>query len=238
MQIKISNAEEFERLLNALCEEVVNACIHFRLYSDLEAARDQYSTSYQQSWTFWFLTFQAHLDTALFRLCKIYDQHDASLNLRNLLDTIEANLGVFDTKNFKERLKGNPFVDSLAKDAKRPSVDDLKRDKDTVSDVDPTVKALLFWRNNFFAHRSAKHVVEKKDLADHYALEMKAVESLSKNALRIVNHYSHLFRASHYSTQMVGHKDFEYILKTIDEVVRANEAKIDRELEESQRRNS
>jgi len=236
MQIKISSAEEFERLLKALCEEVVNACIHFRLYSDLEAAKEKYSASYIQSWTFWSLTFQAHLDTALFRLCKIYDQHDASLNLRNLLDTIEANLAVFDTENFRERLKGNPFVDSLSKDAKRPNVDDLKADKNTVCEVAPPVKTLLIWRNNFFAHRSAKLIVEKKSLADRYSLEIRDVDGLCKNALRIVNHYSSLFRAEHYSTQMVGHRDFEYVLKTVDEAVQAHEARINHEMDELQKR--
>ena len=238
MRIKISSADEFERLLNALCDETVNACIHFRLYTDLEAARSEYATAFQQSWTFWSLTFQSHWDTTLFRLCKIYDQHSTSLNLRNLLDTIEDNIGIFDVENFRERLKGNAFVDSLASGAKRPDIAELRKDRETVSDSDPQVKALVFWRNNFFAHRSAKHVAEEKSLADHYAFDTSAVDSLLKNAMRILNGYSVLFRASSYSTQIVGHDDYRYVLRTITDAVKRHDEEVQRELDRFQQRNS
>ncbi len=167
MEIKIASANEFERLLNGLCDETVTACIHFRLFSDLKEARRHNATVFNQAWTFWSLTFQAHLDTTLFRLCKVYDQNTSSLNLRNLLDTIEANIGIFEVENFKIRLKDNPYVESLAMDAKRPNSAVLMTDRETVSDCNPLVKALVFWRNNFYAHRSAKHVAAEKNLTDY-----------------------------------------------------------------------
>lgn len=122
MKIKITNSEEFSRLLETLTNETVTACIHFKLYSDLEAARPDYSVEFNESWTFWWLTFQAHLDTTLFRLCKIYEPHPQSLNLRNLLNIIKENAKFFDEDNFRERLKGNPFVDSLASSFKKPDL--------------------------------------------------------------------------------------------------------------------
>ena len=238
MQIKISSTDEFERLLNALCDETVDACIHYRLYTDLEVARTEYATAFHQSWTFWSLTFQSHWDSTLFRLCKIYDQHSTSLNLRNLLDTIEGNIGIFDVVNFRERLKGNAFVDSLASGANRPDIAMLKKDRETVCDGDPKVKALVFWRNNFFAHRSAKHVAEKKNLADHYTFDTSDVDALLKNAMRILNSYSVLFRASSYSTQIVGHDDYRYVLRTITDAVKKHDEEVERELAQFQQRNS
>jgi hypothetical protein len=229
MIIEVKSQEEFERLLNALCNEAVEACIHFRLYTDLNSCHKEYGQVFNETWTFWSLTFQAHWDTTLFRLCKIYDQHKTSLNLRNLLDTVEANVGSFDGANFRERLKGNPFVDSLAADARRPDVAELKKDVETVTDNNAEVKALLFWRNNFYAHRSAEHVAEKKALTERYALSYEMVERLLKNAMRIVNAYSSLFRASTYSTQIVGHNDYLYILRTIKEALNEHEAQIQRE---------
>jgi AbiU2 len=237
MHIKISSAEEFESLLNALCDETVNACIHYRLYTDLEAARPEYATAFQQSWTFWSLTLQSHWDTTLFRLCKIYDQHSTSLNLKNLLDTVEENVGIFDVDNFRERLKGNAFVDSLASGAKRPDIPILKKDRDTVCDTEPRVKALVFWRNNFFAHRSARLVAGKKNLADHYTFEASDVDALLKNAMRILNSYSVLFRASSYSTQIVGHDDYRYVLQTITDAVKRHDDDVERELAKFQERN-
>lgn len=236
MHIKIGSPDEFERLLNALCDEVVTACIHFRLYKDLEAARDQYGTVFRESWTFWSLTFQSHWDTTIFRLCKIYDQHDKSLNLRNLLETIEENICIFDVENFRERFKGNPFVDSLASGAKMPDISQLKMDKVTVSAADPKVKAVVFWRNNFFAHRSARHVAEKKNLADHYTFDISDVEALLKNAMRILNQYSVLFRASSYSSQIVGHDDYLHVLRTITESVRREEEERELKLRTLQQR--
>jgi hypothetical protein len=229
MIIEVKSQEEFERLLNALCNEAVEASIHFRLYSDLNNSHKEYGQVFNETWTFWSLTFQAHWDTTLFRLCKIYDQHKTSLNLRNLLDTIKANVGIFDVENFRERLKGNAFVDSLAADARRPDVAELKKDVETVTDNNADVKALLFWRNNFYAHRSAEHVAEKKALTDRYVLSYEMVERLLKNAMRIVNAYSSLFRASTYLTQIVGHDDYQYVLRTINDALKEHEAKIERE---------
>ena len=232
MKIKITNSEEFSRLLDALANETVTACIHFRLYSDLEAARSDYSVEFNESGTFWWLTFQSHWDTTLFRLCKIYEPHPKSLNLLNLLETIKANVSIFDEDNFHERLKGNPFVDSLAAGSKKPDIVQLQKDIEFVSEkTNPLVKALVFWRNNFFAHRSAKHVAANKSLADHYTFDITAVDQLLKEAMRILNKYSILFQASSYSTQIVGHDDYRHVLKSIRNTLKINEEEIARELE-------
>jgi hypothetical protein len=62
------------------------------------------------------MTLSAHMDATLLQLCKAYDLYDGkpTLNLRNFLETIQANLYLFDEPNFRERLKENAFVDSLA----------------------------------------------------------------------------------------------------------------------------
>ena len=231
MQIKIGSSQEFGRLLNALADEMVSACIHFRLYSDLETARKDYVIELNQSLTFWSLTFRAHLDTVLFRLCKIYDQHSSSLNLKNLLDTIKANIGIFDVEHFRERLKDNPFVDSLASISTKPDLEQLNKDISYVSEANPSVKALIFWRNNFFVHRSAKHVAKNRNLADHYSLSLKDIEELLKEGMSILNRYSSLFRANSYSTQIVGHDDYRNVLESIRSVVRQYEEERAREME-------
>ena len=45
-----------------------------------------------------------------------YDKDSRSLSLLSLLDTIAINVHYFDEAEFRERLKDNPFVDSLAGD--------------------------------------------------------------------------------------------------------------------------
>ena len=239
MKIKITNSEEFGRLLETLTNETVTACIHFKLYSDLEAARPDYSDEFNQSVTFWSLTFQSHLDTTLFRLCKIYDQHKESLNLLNLLDTIKENASIFDEENFRIRLKGNPFVDSLASDSKKPDMVQLQKDIEFVSKkTHPCVEALVFWRNKFYAHRSAKHVVANQNLADHYTLDITAVDQLLKEAMRILNSYSILFQASSYSTQIIGYDDYRHVLDSIRDTIKRHDDEMAKDLECLQSKNS
>ena len=231
MQIKIDDPQEFGRLLEALADEMVSACNHFRLFSDLKAARKKYSKELNQSWTFWYLTFKAHLVAALFRLCKIYDQHSSSLNLINLLDTIKANIHIFDVQHFRERLKDNPFVESLASSSKKPDLGQLEEDINFVSEANPPVKTLVFWRQKYFAHISARHVAKNRNLADHYSLNFKEIEKLLKEGMSILNRYSSLFHANRYLPQIVGHDDYLNILEAIKTVLNQQEEEYDREME-------
>ncbi|MFC1908071.1 hypothetical protein ACFLWD_00775 [Chloroflexota bacterium] len=89
MKIDIKSPEQFGRLLNALVKECVNAEIYFKLHKDLLTAIPEYKQVFIQSNTFWSLTSHALLDATLSRLCRAYDQHQNSLSLINLIDTID-----------------------------------------------------------------------------------------------------------------------------------------------------
>src|SRR6267378_3311237 len=116
MKIDVSDSAEFKRLLEALVDELIDARDHFRLHQDLDAAIPEYGVEFNQSPVFWNMTRSAHMDATLIRLFKAYDLYEGkpSLNLRNFLETIKAHLHLFDEPNFRERLKENAFVDSLA----------------------------------------------------------------------------------------------------------------------------
>ena len=231
MILKIRSVEEFERLLNSLSNEAVTANIHFRLYKALIAAQSEFGVAFSQSWTFWSLTIQAHVDTALLHLCRVYDQHDDALSLRNLLDTIEANFHLFDEQNFRERLKDNPFVASLAEGVKRPPADEIKSDRSSVMHSNSLVQSLVVQRGHHIAHRNAQLIANQKGLAERFELTEKGVEELLVNAMRVLNRYNTLFRASSYSTQMIGHDDYRYVLKTIAEHVERQRAEMQRTIE-------
>ena len=229
LEIKISDSAEFQSLLEALASELVEANIRFKLYADLTESISEYQEEYNQSTAFWSLTFQSHLDAAVFRLCKIYDQHAKTLNLRNLLDTTKANIYVFDTEDFRERLKDNPFVESLSADSHRPDEEQLEGDLVYVSEGNPLVKNLTIWRNNFFAHRSAINAITKRNLADDYPLTVENVKELLVEGMKLINRYSNLFRATTYSTNMIGRNDFQFVLKSIREYLAMEERRIDEE---------
>ena len=238
MKIKFQSDEEFQRLIVSLAQDIVGANIHWRLYSDLTGKRKDFLTEYNQSPAFWTLTFQAHLDATIFRLIRIYDGNSSSLSLRNLLDTIAANLCIFDRERFLERLKDNPFVESLASDARKPDERQLRSDIEFSSNDNSLVKNLSVCRSNLYAHKNAENTVKGYNIATDFPLTEEEIDELLKKGIEILNRYSQLFRASMYSTQIVGYNDYELVLKSIKINLGQVEREIEKKSKHASRRNS
>ena len=227
MQIRIRDAAEFHTLLKALIGELTQAQDHFGLVRDLDAASEEYARELNESRTFWYLTRRAHIDAAVSRLCKAYDQNSRSLNLRNLLDTIEGNLHHFDEAGFRERRKDSPFVASLAASARRPDAAQLAADKELVSEkTNPLVRNLMMWRHWFVAHRDAGKILNGRVLGEEYPLTFTDVQTLLDTGLGIVNRYSILFIATSHMDRMIGHDDYLKVLRAVRAQLDAYEAQV------------
>ena len=226
MKIDVEDSAEFKRLLEALVDELIDAHDHFRLHQDLNAAIPDYQAEFNQSAGFWTFTLSAHMDATLLRLCKAYDLYEGkpSLNLRNFLETIEANLHLFDEPNFRQRLKDNPFVDSLAAEPRKPDTPQLHTDLKSVSAADQLVKKLAIWRNNYFAHRSRSSALDPKGFTKQNLILFSEIEALIDNGLRIVNRYSSLFSATVHTSLPI--KDYKYLLNAARRDLEAREARI------------
>lgn len=222
--IDIEDSAEFSRLLKALSDDVVNAHIHYRLYRDLRESLGQHHIVAIQSNTFWSLTLQAHLNSCIHVLCRVYDQNPTALHLRSWLSTIEENLHLFEEEHFRERVKNNPFVESLARSPRKPDCSLLKADIHACSTKDPHVKTLMVHRGSRVAHKSARNVVAERDIGDQHPLTFGDVDELLKRAIGILNRYSGLFAANTYSTQIIGHDDYEFIFKCVEEKVSESRA--------------
>ena len=225
--IRIKNSTEFDMLMKGLAQDIVDANVHYQLHKNLNNAISEYVTELNQSAAFWNLAISAQVDATLLRLCRAYDSHTASLSLPRLLATIEANLHIFDTPKFKERLKDNPFVESLASDCRMPNKNELDADIALASSADPLVSRLLAWRNNIGAHRNPKETLSPNSVVVD-PLDFTGVEVLLERAASILNKYSMLFKALGYSTTMVGADDYKYVLGCIRKDLEAK----DREWEE------
>jgi len=212
MQLNIKNSAEFEKLLQALAEEAMHANFFLKLFEDLQRATYEYLYEFNQANAFWGLTIQALTDATLIRLCRIYDTHPKAINLPNFLDTIKANLHLFDVDDFRRRLKDNPFVESLSQSARKPDVAQLDEDIKYVSDKNPLVQKLLIWRNNILAHRNAGNVIKERNMVAEYPFSLKDATDLLGRSTTIINHYSSLFREVTFSPQMVGQDDYMYVL--------------------------
>lgn len=210
--IKVASSEEFTRLIEALAHDVESANIHWRLYRGIHAAIGEDRRVYQESPTFWHLTFNAHTFAALQFLSRAFDQEQRSLHLLSWLRTIEANLHLFDIDAFKNRVAGNPFADSLAEFPRAPDPNQLAVDISLCIATDPDVKLLVRHRNNLVAHRSARSAVSGV-ATDGISVEV--LERLLDRAHDILNRYSNLFAASTYSRQMIGHDDYHLVIRAV-----------------------
>lgn len=215
MKLPITDSEGMNRLLDALADEIVNAHVCHRLFCNLVGSIPKYEKDIDHSPVFWNYTLSSLRDTRLLRLCRIYDQHSKSLNLFNLLQTIEANPHLFSETEFRKRRSDSPHVDYLAACPRQPDEKQLHADLTYASNDNSLVRKLMVWRNNIVAHRGTKLTLGRKDILDSNPISKTELEELLNRALKIFNHYSHLFRASTWSVQMIGEEDYQYCLEML-----------------------
>jgi hypothetical protein len=219
MAIEVRNSTEFQRLLHAIALELVDANIAFRMHSDLVAAyQSQSGEAMRQAWTFWALTIQGHLDSAVFRLCRIYDQDDKNLGLRGFLHTIRSNQHLFAKEQFAARMQGRAAADELI--AAFEAVDPQQIETDMAYATrasNPVVDRLMKVRHNYYSHRNAKDVVQDVAISEAYPHMRDEVGELLSAGMAIVNRYGVLFEANSWSTSIVGRDDYHYVLRAAQE---------------------
>lgn len=93
--IAVKDSTEFTRLLEALSNDIVDAHVQYRLHCDLADAFAKFPLVRHQSPAFWSMTLQAHLDSSIHALCRVYDQEERSLHLKSWLLTIQGNLRAY-----------------------------------------------------------------------------------------------------------------------------------------------
>lgn len=213
--IPIENPEEFTRLLTALVNDICDSHDSYRLYRKLTDALKEYETEFNQSPAFWNLAMRGLIDSAVLKLCRVYDQDNRSNHLHGWLLTIQANPVLFEEAQFRERLKHNPAVDSLAKHGTVPNRQDLERDLRLTSAKDPDVSALLGWRGSVVAHSNAKIVTGKTEWTEKNPLTWDLIEELIARAFEIFNRYCVLFNATSYTTMLIGENDYKGLLELV-----------------------
>ena len=195
--IQLRTAKEFENLLNSLLNDCAWARTAFRQRLSLHRDLSENLKVFEAAKTFWTLTLYAHDDFVMARLCRIYDQHKNSLNLRRLLLTIQDNPAMFDEAQFRDRNKDDPFVEVMAVNAKRPDEDQLAKDIADTSKTDPLVRKLCTWRNGLFAHTDPRPVLTGGPPITGLPLNQEEVTVLIERANDVLFHrYRQLFKAA------------------------------------------
>jgi hypothetical protein len=217
---EITTTLEFKTSLDTLILDLAHAGDHYALFRKLLAAKEgTYTKALSQSQTFWSLTYGAHFDAAVFRLCRAYDQGKGALTLKTLLEIIKARpaflpppalLNVLDEKQLDEDLA---WVD-------------LRKNK--------VVKHLMIWRHKFYAHRDLAKTLTGR-LAEEYPVTDDEVAKLLENGFNMLNRYNAVFFGAHFAREVHGLDDYEKVLKILQERVELWEAQLQAEVQRARR---
>lgn len=209
-------SEELGKLLDGIANNLVYASIHNRLHTNLCEASEEYNYNNEMnnSPVFWQLTINAHATTTILMLCRVYDNHKDSLNLKKLLNIISANSKLFEKDNFCERIKDRLFVDELSQTPRVPDDEKLKQDINYVSkETNPLVKKLIDFRDKQVAHTDKSYILN--DSLNINTIFWAEVEELISRGIKIFNTYEGLFRASSWVPDMPGEEDYQRVLKSV-----------------------
>ena len=172
----------------------------------------------QNSPIFWQFTMKAHIEAAVFRLCRAYDTNEKALHLSGFLENVARSANVFCVSEFKSRHRANPHIDWLAQYPRTLSLKSLQDDLDFCSSNNPLVINLWRWRNNIIAHFNYEEAMVLKDpMNKRHPLSFEDIKKLIDDGLTILNRYSELLDAKTYSNQLASHQeaDYIYVLKSL-----------------------
>ena len=187
------NSAQFDRLLVRLAVDIVDAAVFRRLHRDLLGSEEEFSREFAQSQAFWSLSLRAYIEAALYRLIRVYVGHNAAHSLGRWLDAIKRNPQLFSTP---------------------PDPDQLTKDIEFVK-TGAVVKKLTGLRGNFVAHINWSNIADDVRVGHRFDLSFQEIDQLVSRAMEILNRYGNLFKRTSWSPSIVGHDDYQTILKAL-----------------------
>jgi hypothetical protein len=205
----LADAAEFLKLMLKLRKDIDEAHDLYHLYLNLGGMLSDYKREIAQSPAFWSLVLPALQDSAILRLCRIYDQEKKSLSLYTFLLTVRDSPEVFHEAEFRRRLAGNPGIEILVEYAKRLPKPQLDKDVLITSSRDPLVHKLILWRHNVIAHSGYEIAKGKRQVLDDSPFTGDNWLTLIDRSYDILNRYVFLFDARSYSKKLIGDDDYK-----------------------------
>ena len=190
---------EFDELTKALALEFQSAVIDFQMYEDLAEAADAHPVVVAQSRAFWDMSIQSHLNSAILRLCRVYDQQVSSMNFAKWLRLIKGNPNWF---------KGN-----------KPDPTELDKDIEFASNTNPQVQNLTKFRGTVVAHLGENYVLNVRNTRESFTLTFGDVKELLQKGFRTFNRYSTIYNGQEWSPNLVGAKDYEFIFHELEKAI-------------------
>ena len=218
---KAWSSDDFAKALDVLSRDLCSAGDHFTLWKELNKARRSkaFMLAFNQSNTFWHLTFRAHLENTIFRLCRVYDQNLDGLTLRTLLLRL---------RDWPREQLPTPF-DERYEDYHKSVPRDLRY---VELQSNPVVKRLMMWRHKEFAHRDVEFAFAQ-NLNELYPIRFTEIQRLLDRGHAIVSRYYRAFFGTHFMARISGSDDFKSTLKFVDAEIQHRDDELNRQIVEA-----
>lgn len=224
-------AEIFERMTEALRRDVWMVQAHLQLYWRLQEAVKFHPDAIKEAPHFWTSYARANLETAVFVLCRIYDQLPTSFNIGCWLEAVRdskktiiesANLETIadfsdedeDDEGFVRETNPDPasHLFYIEPSTELPGID---ADLLLVGEDDPLVKKLRLRRHNVIMHKSLTYLIKGTDGPKKHAMTHEEVKTLCKRAFDLLNKYSLTLKMQE-MFEFVGAEDFHIVIEALD----------------------
>lgn len=188
----VDDTTKIDRTLTRICGEVLYGRMVYGVFVNLSQHCEEYPDVTSVHPLFWRLSRESFFDSALIRLCRVYDKGREPNGLHNVLSSIKKHPETFDERFFRERLAHSPDLEELLKNIARPDANQLEDDLLFVTN-DSRVKKLLDWRGSYLAHTEARVIEEALPFTEDLAPNHTDILFLIDKALEITNRYFKLF---------------------------------------------
>lgn len=213
MNVKKYSRKQFETIRERLRVDIEGAHYDFELHSRVEARLKQQIESANQSRVFWDLVRNALLNSALTRLCRVYDNE--YIGILMYLRIVEQNPLWFNqprvSKAPQELVEyDRPFKAETLKRA----IASVK--KSHGGHQNKLVDGILHLRNQHVAHIGTQ-IVTLNPPSPSKRLTYRGFKTLLGRSIKLLNLYSNYYDGNTYSTQLPGIDDFKFVADAIQE---------------------
>ena len=221
----------FQKYYGKLIGETLHTRTHLKLWESLENYKASYLDELSQAPHFFTYTIKAHLDDTLLTLSRILDRHKKQLSIWKFLNFAEQNHEIFSTQAFRQRMKGNPYYESLTESHTPVTPEDVDEDRQKLESIQNTVNNLTAWRNKVIAHIDRQFLLSGKIVAEEYPLQLQQLQEVIDTLLKVLNRYSNAYNSSTYLEKIPGEDDVQFVMDCIRFYIEEHNREISAQLE-------
>ena len=206
--------DKFKGFIHKLWDELYWANFYYDILIEASKLCREHEKAANFSPVFWTYTLQAHYQTAMVYLHRIYDQNRESFNLHRFLLTVQENREIFDSANVRNRRQSDPHVDDLMRAIGQLDVAKLNGDIWYSSNENPEVKNLNRWRDRVTFHNDERELFRHKPFEEENP--RPDIGKPIEVGFDILNRYSQYFDTTLHSKGCRDWKDMEFVFEALE----------------------